>query len=225
MDRIICSSGIFDLKSGKTEISTALTSEIIHHLDQFFGVRLSQLTTALALPVERKIESPLASILRELLRSHSFEQTRKRLMTEQTPDILPALYSFRSLAVPDVRPYLETARHQPLTQARAKEMKHYREVFDLIRQIKGTESIFADRERIAMPDETLALGTGTDRDKALLAHVMLEHIFRSQSHQHPILTILTAKDSYVSGNGFCLNLNTLAEAHLPTDGVLWQLSS
>ena len=225
MDRIICSSGVFDLKSGKTEISSAVTSEIIQHLDQFFGVRLSQLTTALALPVERKIESPLAAILRELLRTHSFEQTRKRLIAEQTPDILPVLYSFRSLAVQDIRPYLETARHQPLTKARAREMKNHLEVFALIRQLEGTESIFGDRERIAMPDETLALGTGTDRDKALLAHVMLEHIFLSQSHPNPILTLLTAKDSYVSGNGFCLNLNTLTEAHLPTVGVLWQLSS
>jgi hypothetical protein len=225
MDRIISSSGVFDLKSGKTEIPGALTIEMVHQLDCFFGVRLSQLTSALALPIVRINESPLMPILRELLRSHSLEQTRKHLMTEQTPDILPALYSYRSLAVPDILPYLETARHQPLAKARAQEMKSYLEIVALIRQIEGTESIFGDRDRIAMPDETLALGTGTDRDKALLAHVMLEHIGRSQSLQDPILTIFTTTDSFVCSHGLCFSLKKLSEAHLPTDDILWQLSS
>jgi len=225
MDRLICSSGVFDLKSGKTEIPSALTIEIVHQLDCFFGVRLSQLTKALALPVVRMNESPLMPALRELLRTHSFEQTRKRLITEQNPNMLPALYSYRSLAVPDILPYWVTARHQPLAKARAQEMQNYLEVMALIRQIEGTESIFGDRDRIAMPDETLTLGTGTDRDKALLAHVMLEHIVRSQSHQGPILTILTTTDSYVCCNGFCFSLKQLSEAHLPTDDILWQISS
>jgi hypothetical protein len=223
MDRIICSSGVFDLKSGETEIPGALTTEIVHQLDCFFGVRLSQLTTALALPVVRISESPLMPVLRELLHGHCLEQTRQRLITEQTPDVLPALYSYRSLAVPDILPYLETARHQPLAKARAQEMKSYAQIMALIRQIEGTESIFGDRDRIAMPDETLMLGTGTDRDKALLAHVMLEHI--RQSHQDPILTILTSTDSYVCANGFCFSLKSLSEAHLPTADILWQLSS
>jgi hypothetical protein len=225
MDRIICSSGLFDLKSGRTEIPDALTNEIVHQLDCFFGLRLSQLTSALALPVVRINESPLMPVLRELLHTHSFEQTRKRLLTEQTPDILPALYSYRSLAVPDILPYLETARRQPIAKARAREMTSYLEVIAMIRQIEGVESIFGDRDRIAMPDETLALRTGTDRDKALLAHVMLEHVARSQPDHGQILTILTITDSYVSGNGFCLSLKKLSEAHLPTDNVLWQLSS
>jgi hypothetical protein len=225
MDRIICSSGVFDLKSGKTEIPGALTNEMVHQLDGFFGVRLSQLTSALALPVVRMNESPLMPVLRELLRSQSLEQTRKRLMTVQTPDILPALYSYRSLAVPDILPYLETARRQPIAKARAREMKSYLDVIALIRQIEGAESIFGDRDRIAMPDETLTLGTGTDRDKALLAHVMLEHVVRSQPDHGQILTILTSTDSYVCSNGFCLSLKILSEAPLPTDGILWQLSS
>ena len=76
-----------------------------------------------------------------------------------------------------------------------------------------------------MPDETLTLGTGTDRDKALLAHVMLEHVVRSQPDHDQILTILTSTDSYVCTNGFCFSLNELSESHLPTEDILWQLSS
>jgi len=225
MDRIICASGVFDLKTGKTEISNALTEEILQKLDYFFGIRLSQLSTALALPVSRTHESPLAPVLRELLGTHSREQTRQRLIDEQTPDILPVLYSYRSLAVPDIRPYLEIARHQPLTKARAKEMKTYREVFALISEIEGSDSIFGDRDRIAMPDETLTLETGTDRDKALLAQVMLEHLGQAQSCQDLVMTTLTEEESYVSGKDFCLSLNTFQEARLPIAGVLWQLSS
>jgi hypothetical protein len=120
---------------------------------------------------------------------------------------------------------VETARHQPLAKARAQDMRSYQEVIALIRQIEGTESIFGDRDRIAMPDETLELGTGTDRDKALLAHVMLEHVARSQSHQDSILTIWTSTDSYVCSNGLCFSLNQLSEVHRPTHDILWQLSS
>ncbi|HEY1300113.1 MAG TPA: hypothetical protein VGF07_06425 [Stellaceae bacterium] len=40
--------------------------------------------------------------------------------------------------------------------------------------IAGNASVFDDPDRIAMPDETLRFGTGTDRDKDLLLHVRLE---------------------------------------------------
>lgn len=225
IERIICSAGIFDLKTGKTELSDALTKEIVHQLDCFFGVRLTQLSHALARPVRRTKESPLAPILRELLERHSFEQTLRRLVTEQTQDILPVLYSYRSLEVADLGPYLETARHQPLSKARANSMNSPQEVFELIGQIKGNESIFGDRNRIAMPDETLMLASGSDRDKALLAHVMLEHVNRHHAHPSLILTALTDEDSYVCVNSVCFSIKSLSEVSMPTDGVLWQLSS
>lgn len=225
MDRIICSSGLFDLKTGNTEIPDVLTAEIIQKLDDFFGARIVQLSNALALPVSRTSESLLAPILRELLGSQSLEHARARLVSDQVPNTLSVLYSYRSLEVPDIYPYLTTARHQPLCKARANALNSREEAIALISQIKGKESIFGDRSRIAMPDETLSLDTGTDRDQALLLHVLLEHLNLRQPHQMPILTRFTKEDSFVCQQGECLSLRTLSVVQPPVDGVLWQLSS
>lgn len=225
MDRIVCSSGLFDLKTGKTEIPDTLTAEIIQKLDVFFGSRIVQLSNALALPVSRTSESPLAPILRELLGSKSLEHARARLVSDQVPNTLSVLYSYRSLEVPDIYPYLATARHQPLCKVRASALHSCEDAIALIRLIKGKESIFGDRSRIAMPDETLSLETGTDRDKALLLHVLLEHLNLRQHHQMPILTRFTNEDSFVCHQDACFSLRTLNDTEPPVDGVLWQFSS
>ncbi len=47
--------------------------------------------------------------------------------------------------------------------------------FQLVADVKGRDSIFQSRNRIAMPDETLFFGTGNDRDRALLLYTLLHH--------------------------------------------------
>ena len=224
MEHIVSVAGTFDLKTGQSGIIDEHRLAIIEKLDLFFGLRLSQLTAGLNQPITKVPESPLAPVLRDLLGTQSLEKTRQHLLAAQTPQLLQVLYSYRSLDVPDLRPYLEVARHQPLTKARSLELSSRQDAIECVRAIPATESIFKDRNRIAMPDETLRLQTGTDRDKALLLHVLLEHVNRANSTEDKLVTLMTVENSFVCGHDFCISLNTLSEAPRPTEGILWQLS-
>ena len=76
--------------------------------------------------------------------------------------------------------------------------------------IGGTESIFEDRNRIAMPDETARFGTGTIRDKALLLHVLLERVLGAERLAGiGIETLFSETDSFVRGGHFCISLSKM----------------
>ena len=83
------------------------------------------------------------------------------------------------------------------------------EALAFVRGIEGRDSIFSDRERIAMPEETLRLRTGSDRDVALLLHVLVESMPGIGRHD-AIETWFAADDSYVVGPDFCASLARMA---------------
>lgn len=128
--------------------------------------------------------------------AESYQNAIRALATE-FPDSFYAyaLYAFRTLDVPNTEVYLHAAlRDYNVTQL-AKRINEPSEALAIVAGIKGSESIFLDRDRIAMPDETLYFNTGTDRDKALLLYTLLR--------QSPIAdadnTIeLSGDDSYVT---------------------------
>jgi hypothetical protein len=75
-----------------------------------------------------------------------------------------------------------------------------------VEAIAGNASVFDDPNRIAMPDETLRFGTGTDRDKALLLHVLLEHLLGgSDPAASRLETLFTDAGSYVRAADFCIS--------------------
>lgn len=75
-------------------------------------------------------------------------------------------------------------------QQLAKNVTSCDDALKLVDNLRGTESIFGSRDRIAMPDETLYFGTGTDRDKAVLLFTLL----RRSPIADPLSTI------HLSGN-------------------------
>ena len=90
----------------------------------------------------------------------------------------------------------------------------------MIRALPGTESIFKNRNRIAMPDETLRLKTGTDRDKALLLHALLVLCRQTAPIMDSFVTILTDIDSFVCSDARCVSITTLSDAPRPTKGIV-----
>lgn len=81
----------------------------------------------------------------------------------------------RDLRGGDWAQLLAAARQGPrLRQAQAA-LRSDDDALERVRAIAGTTSIFETRERLALPEETLKFDTGSDRDKALLLHVLLEH--------------------------------------------------
>ena len=224
MARIVCVTGAFDLVTGESAISTEHMTEIIEQMDRFFGVRLSQLSVGRSSPIQTKEGSSFAPVLRELLDAQSLERTRMHLFDQPSSHLLPVLYSYRTLVLHDLHPYLCVARHQPLCLELGRALKSRQEAIDIAKNLTGHVSIFNDRNRIAMPDETLRLKTGSDRDKALLLHVLLEHLNASTSESHRVETLFSAEDSVVCVDRFCFSTKTFAEVARPICGVIAQFT-
>jgi hypothetical protein len=145
-------------------------------------------------------------------------------LTQEDSRLLEILYSFRSLELQDLSPYLSVARQQPLCKLLGRALTSRLEAVDIVKNIEGCDSIFKDRNRIAMPDETLRLKTGSDRDKALLLHTLIEHVCASTLVSEQVVTLLTEDDSFVCIDSFCFSLKTLSHVSRPVTGLVAQLS-
>src|SRR5262249_24558273 len=91
--------------------------------------------------------------------------------------------------------------------------------------VAGNESIFENPDRIAMPDETVRLGTGTDRDKALLMHVLLEHALAADDQgRRSLETLFTDAGSFVRGERFCIDASSMARVTNLGGRVLYRIA-
>lgn len=86
-----------------------------------------------------------------------------------------ALLAFRSLDVPDLGPYLHAARRGPLARQAALRLAGADQAIEVVAGL-ATGAALGDDSRIALPDEVLARGCGSAPERALLLHVMLEHM-------------------------------------------------
>ena len=83
----------------------------------------------------------------------------------------------------------------------------------MVRACEGTESIFDDRDRIALPDETMRYRTGSDRDKALLLHVLLDRMDGwTPDGSTRWRTVLGTGSSIVEGPGLRIDASSLRPA-------------
>jgi hypothetical protein len=124
---------------------------------------------------------------------------------------LRALYGFRTLELPDLRVYLRAARRGTRTGDLFASIATIDDAVRSVAAISGSASIFEDPDRIAMPDETARLGTGTDRDKALLLHVLLERALAVDDPARASLeTLFTDVGSFVRSARFCISISGVA---------------
>lgn len=223
MDHIVSVAGTFDLTSGRSSIIADHIIQILEKLKQFFGLTLSQIASRPTPQIQYIEESPLAPILRNLLGTRSLDEAQLALHNSSDPELIQVLYSYRTIDVPSLNPYLEVARNQPNCKALGRSLKNRQEALAIIQGIEGVDSIFSDRNRIAMPDETLRLKTGSDLDKALLLHVLLEHMHAALNIVENISTHLGTRDTYVRGNEFCLSIHALREVDQPLQDCIRQM--
>ncbi|MDE1570101.1 hypothetical protein [Aquabacter sediminis] len=223
LNRITSVAGTFDLETGQSNLPAAHIEEIASHMETFFGVRLRQVEAGLSKPRSVWPEDPLADCLRGLMGATSLEMAREILASAVDVAAQGVLYAFRSLSVRDLRPYLEVAREQPNCRSLAHSLSSLEEVLGFVRDLDGAGSIFGSRDRIAMPDETLSFRLGTDRDKALLLHALLEHLGPRGGVHEPVVTCFGATRSFVRTGSRWFDAALGAPVLEPCEPILLQL--
>jgi hypothetical protein len=212
-DRIITVDGTFDLASGRCEIPAADLAEILAMLERFFGERPQQLSAALSRPLVAAPPSPFAPLFLDLLALASPEAVREHIDRFAGSTLDPAiglvLYAYRSLAVDDLAPYVAAARASHACTRFGRECASFDDALALVRALPGRTSMFGDRQRIAMPEETLRVQTGSDIDRALLLQVLLESVPACGTARGAIETWFDPDDSYVVGPDFCIRATTM----------------
>ena len=118
------------------------------------------------------------------------------------------------------------ARRNPQAKALALQAATRDALLDIVRNLPGEQSVFQDRDRIAMPDETLRLKTGTDRDKGLLLHVLFEHYLSARQQSAQIETVCTVQDTYVRVDQHWMHVNSLTFCDVPSsDSICLKFST
>lgn len=224
--KITTVSGAFDFSTGACSIPDAYLDEYIQEMKAFFGLSLRQVRQALANKRASTAESSQAMFLRDLIGLPSRQALKDRLLQRGDLCARKVFYSYRSLKVVDLRPYLMHARRNPQAKALALQAATRDALLDIVRNLPGEQSVFQDRDRIAMPDETLRLKTGTDRDKGLLLHVLFEHYLSARQQSAQIETVCTVQDTYVRVDQHWMHVNSLTFCDVPSsDSICLKFST
>ena len=224
-NKITTAAGAFEFDTGQCSIAVADLQQYLERIDDFFGTRPQQLVQGLSHPRQPAAESPFNTILRQTLSIQARADVEQ--LVEQLPDPLrnSVRYAYRAWDVPDRTPYLQAARRNPLTIKLASQLEDVSAALLRLQDIKRIDSIFNDRERVALPDETLRLESGTDRDKALLLHVLLEHIAkRHKQNPNFVTSAYGLENSWVFYQNTCYQLSDLKSVTAPLpSAVLFSL--
>ena len=219
-DRIMTIEGTFDFASGACRITPDHLQDITRAMENFFGAMPRNLANALARPIHYAQPSSFAGLFRRFLALESRDSFAAFLKTQaQQPDVETDLVaaSFRALDGCYPRVFLLAARESRLRDC---DLTSVETVLNQLRALPRRDSIFADRGRIALPDETLLFGGGTDRDIGLLLHVALERMGRAQ-----VVTLMTSDETYVIADDLCLAVTNLAPSQAPRDdAVLYRIA-
>ncbi len=130
-------------------------------------------------------------------------------LAEQHPDSIYefALYAFRRLDVPHPQVYVRAALRDYNVKRMAQGITELSDALSIVASIRGRDSIFGSRDRIAMPDETSYFKTGSDKDKALLLYTLLRH---SPIGDTESVIGLSNENSFVSYQGNWIDLENLS---------------
>ncbi|MCA8881557.1 MAG: hypothetical protein KDA73_16745 [Rhodobacteraceae bacterium] len=141
------------------------------------------------------------------------ERIRSRAFDARDPFAVRALHVFRAVDVPDPSVYLFAGHSSGLAETFLPRPTSVEECLSVVRACEGTESIFDDRDRIALPDETMRYRTGSDRDKALLLHVLLDRMDGwTPGRSTRWRTTLGARRAIVDGPGLRIDAESLMPA-------------
>ncbi|MGF1470546.1 MAG: hypothetical protein ACFB50_02245 [Rubrobacteraceae bacterium] len=208
VDRIIAPVGVFRVASNRADMPAREVSRLARGVCDFFGPELRQ-TAPFQQTQDTQIVAPaFRDRFPEAFSEEGADALRanvRRIAAEQPGGgCEAALYCYRSMEIPDPRPYLLAARR---AVERTPDVGHIRtmaEARERVAAVTGTDSILDDRWRIATPDETLHYDTGSDRDRALLLFAYACRLAEGEAIENDLEIRFTESGSYVHDlDGWC----------------------
>ena len=228
-DRVITASGSYSLPTGKNSMPESRLAATLQQIEAFFSFRPSQLDRALQRPPHSVDGLDVSQVVSDAASAQGAQEARIRIrqaaLDHGSVTALRALYTYRTLDVPDLSAYLWAARHSSQVSDRLPRVETIDDAMRSVSAIAGDESIFEDSNRIAMPDESVRFATGTSRDKALLLHVLLERVLKTDDSARTTLeTLFSETDSFVRSARFCISVSRMACVPQPEGNIRYRIA-
>ena len=131
----------------------------------------------------------------------------KMLASAGSPIYMSALYAYRYLYVPHPQTYVKAALRDPWTREKAQSIKSLNDAINIVRRIKGDESIFHSSERIALPDEVFLFNTASHRERALVLYTLIKNSL-NKNEENLGYIVYTPNRSYVFYENLFIDVDT-----------------
>jgi hypothetical protein len=176
-DRVVTPAGYCRLPRGPATLPGNRMNALASRLRCFFGTDIREIQSAVSCAAgvpSGQNEYPSLDRLDGCASAEQFAARLRALLADSGHPMLEAsLYAFR---VPDVlcpAAYIAAAQRGFRVLLRAAEVTEPADALEISRSVAGTQSVFGDSGRLALPDEVLLLGTASPSEKALLVHTLL----------------------------------------------------
>ena len=207
---LVTPRGSWSRSSGCSSIPAAELERLIQRLQDFFGCLPEELEPQHRPAIRFVDPSPMDGLVQGALQCQGVAEVQALLVdalghSGAAASAARTVFTCaRYLPGADLVQLLVAARQGPRLQQAQGAITADEAAVALVRAIGGTSSNFDDRDRLAQPEETLKFRTGSDRDKAVLLHVLLEHLHGVGC----ISTVLEPEHSLVKGPSgtFCTAL-------------------
>ena len=220
-NRIISVRGAFDVDTSTTQLPLEILHDTLRLIEDFFGFVPKDLATALTSPPTVEPSLPYVDVFEALRGVETVETVRQQVyaaaLTHRDTWAWHVLLAYRSFEAITLAPFMEAARRGLLARDLAEPWTDPQQAVAYVESIAGRESMFANRDRIALPDETIRMQTGSDRDRALLLFVLVEHVLRRDSTMHDVRVMFTSAESVVAWANNIYNTTTMCyQSEYPT---------
>jgi len=198
--------GICNFENGVSNVSKDRVLSTIKQLEQFVGIKIKD--------QENKQIQWIEDTSNHIPNPVDFENAneyRKKIcdLAQKIPFSIYdyARYAYRNIDVPYPQAYIVAAKRDYYTAKKAENIKTFENAFDEMRKISSHDSIFGNRERIALPDEVLLFKNGNDRDRALLLYCLLSNLMNASTSKSFIG--FSSNGSFVKCHDFWINASDL----------------
>lgn len=176
-DRVLTPGGYCRLPNGAATLATPEALRKTRRLSRFLGAEIRQVQQVAARAATVPESDDASTFIARLEGCTGPEEYARRVRTALVetghPLFEAALYASREPNVKRPDYYAAAAQRGFRALIRSAEVVTPEDALAIERSVTGTQSVFGDTGRVALPDEALLLNTASQSERALLLHTLL----------------------------------------------------